>query len=55
LRKLLSNEDIVQAAQSIKSNAVAEIEGQDFLIFRLDAEEFGIDIRKVQEIRGSPK
>ena len=32
--------------------AAAEAEGREFLTFRLGAEEYGIDILKVQEIRG---
>jgi purine-binding chemotaxis protein CheW len=31
---------------------VAEVEGREFLTFRLGAEEYGIEILKVQEIRG---
>jgi purine-binding chemotaxis protein CheW len=34
------------------AGAVAEAEGREFLTFRLGAEEYGIDILKVQEIRG---
>src|SRR5262245_985029 len=32
--------------------ATAEAEGREFLTFRLGAEEYGIEILKVQEIRG---
>jgi purine-binding chemotaxis protein CheW len=34
------------------SSAETEVEGREFLSFRLGAEEYGIDILKVQEIRG---
>ncbi len=42
----------MQAAQQIMSNAAVESEGREFLSFRLGAEEYGIDILRVQEIRG---
>jgi len=52
----------VAEVQSINSNGVAgsigrrdaqaDASGQEFLIFTLGAEEYGIDILKVQEIRG---
>lgn len=42
----------MQAAQEITRNAAVETEGREFLSFRLGAEEYGIDILKVQEIRG---
>jgi purine-binding chemotaxis protein CheW len=35
-----------------RANGAAEAEGREFLTFRLGAEEYGIDILKVQEIRG---
>jgi purine-binding chemotaxis protein CheW len=34
------------------SNAAADSEGREFLAFTLGSEEYGIDIHKVQEIRG---
>jgi purine-binding chemotaxis protein CheW len=42
----------VQAAQAVVERPVAEVEGREFLTFRLGAEEYGIEILKVQEIRG---
>jgi purine-binding chemotaxis protein CheW len=52
----------VAEVQSIHSNGIAgsigrrdaqaDASGQEFLIFTLGAEEYGIDILKVQEIRG---
>ena len=38
--------------QEVVGNAAAETEGREFLTFRLAAEEYGIEILKVQEIRG---
>ena len=35
-----------------RANGAAEAEGREFLTFRLGAEEYGIEILKVQEIRG---
>ena len=40
--------NVMTAAQKL----AGESEGQEFLIFTLGAEEYGIDILKVQEIRG---
>jgi purine-binding chemotaxis protein CheW len=42
----------VQAAQAVVERPVAEVAGREFLTFRLGAEEYGIEILKVQEIRG---
>ena len=42
----------MQAAQAVVERPVAEVEGREFLTFRLGAEEYGIEILKVQEIRG---
>jgi purine-binding chemotaxis protein CheW len=42
----------VQAAQAVVHEAQAAVEGREFLTFRLGAEEYGIDILKVQETRG---
>jgi purine-binding chemotaxis protein CheW len=42
----------VQAAQAVVERPAAEVEGREFLTFRLGAEEYGIEILKVQEIRG---
>eukprot|EP01030_Chromulinospumella_sphaerica_P020208 gene20208-20114_t len=36
----------------ILSNAAEEIAGHEYLAFTLGKEEYGIDILKVQEIRG---
>ncbi|GGD59873.1 MULTISPECIES: chemotaxis protein CheW [Caballeronia] len=41
-----------QAALSRRDAQHAEAAGQEFLVFTLGAEEYGIDILKVQEIRG---
>ena len=46
-------QSIQTAAQSQRRDAQhAEAAGQEFLVFTLGAEEYGIDILKVQEIRG---
>ena len=42
----------MHAVQTIVSKATAEVQGREFLSFRLGAEEYGIEILKVQEIRG---
>ena len=42
----------MHAVQTIVSNASTEVQGREFLSFRLGAEEYGIEILKVQEIRG---
>jgi len=42
----------VQAALAVVHGTQAAAEGSEFLTFRLGAEEYGIDILKVQEIRG---
>ena len=42
----------MHAIQTIVSKATAEVQGREFLSFRLGAEEYGIEILKVQEIRG---
>jgi purine-binding chemotaxis protein CheW len=42
----------VQLAQIKASKPATEVEGREFLSFRLGAEEYGIEILKVQEIRG---
>ncbi len=43
----------IHSATSIRRDAQAgEAAGQEFLVFTLGAEEYGIDILKVQEIRG---
>jgi len=45
----------VHALQAIANESVAEVEGREFLTFRLGDEEYGIDILKVNEIRGWEK
>lgn len=45
----------MQALQAITNESVAEVEGREFLTFRLGDEEYGIDILKVNEIRGWEK
>src|SRR5262245_4637659 len=48
----------IQAVQAVQptyvaaGDAAAEADGREFLSFRLGAEEYGIEILKVQEIRG---
>jgi len=42
----------VQLAQLKSNKPATEVEGREFLSFRLGAEEYGIEILKVQEIRG---
>ena len=42
----------MQAVQAAAAEPAAEAEGREFLSFRLGAEEYGIEILKVQEIRG---
>jgi len=42
----------MQVVKAIVSKQAAEVEGREFLSFRLGAEEYGIEILKVQEIRG---
>ncbi len=42
----------MQASSSSPSGAGKEIAGREFLAFTLGSEEYGIDILKVQEIRG---
>jgi purine-binding chemotaxis protein CheW len=42
----------VQAVQAMAAKPAAEADGREFLTFRLGAEEYGIEILKVQEIRG---
>jgi len=42
----------VQLAQLKPNKPATEVEGREFLSFRLGAEEYGIEILKVQEIRG---
>jgi purine-binding chemotaxis protein CheW len=42
----------IQAVQALAAKPAAEVEGREFLTFRLGAEEYGIEILKVQEIRG---
>lgn len=37
---------------SLSASSSAEVNGREFLTFRLGREEYGIDILKVQEIRG---
>jgi purine-binding chemotaxis protein CheW len=39
-------------ATTPRAAGAAEAEGREFLSFRLGAEEYGIEILKVQEIRG---
>ena len=45
----------MHALQAIANESVAEVEGREFLTFRLGDEEYGIDILKVNEIRGWEK
>jgi purine-binding chemotaxis protein CheW len=40
------------ALSARQAGGTAEVEGREFLTFRLGAEEYGIEILKVQEIRG---
>jgi purine-binding chemotaxis protein CheW len=42
----------IQNAPSARRDSQGEAAGQEFLVFTLGAEEYGIDILKVQEIRG---
>jgi purine-binding chemotaxis protein CheW len=42
----------MQVVKAIVGKQAAEVEGREFLSFRLGAEEYGIEILKVQEIRG---
>ena len=42
----------MHAVQTIVSKASTDVQGREFLSFRLGAEEYGIEILKVQEIRG---
>ena len=42
----------MQLAQLKPNKPAIEVEGREFLSFRLGAEEYGIEILKVQEIRG---
>jgi purine-binding chemotaxis protein CheW len=42
----------MHAVQATVQKTGAEVEGREFLSFRLGAEEYGIEILKVQEIRG---
>lgn len=42
----------MQALQPIGLETRTDVEGREFLTFRLGAEEYGIDILKVNEIRG---
>jgi len=42
----------VQALQAVANQAQPEAAGREFLSFRLGGEEYGIEILKVQEIRG---
>jgi purine-binding chemotaxis protein CheW len=44
--------DIKQFANAARTRASQETAGQEFLVFTLGDEEYGIDILKVQEIRG---
>jgi purine-binding chemotaxis protein CheW len=44
--------DIKQFANAARGRASQEAAGQEFLVFTLGDEEYGIDILKVQEIRG---
>ena len=42
----------MQSAQAMAANAADEETGREYLTFRLGAEEYGIDILRVNEIRG---
>jgi len=42
----------MSAITSVETRAVAKASAQEYLTFKLGAEEYGIDILKVQEIRG---
>jgi purine-binding chemotaxis protein CheW len=42
----------VQSVQATAANAMNEVAGREYLTFRLGGEEYGIDILRVNEIRG---
>jgi purine-binding chemotaxis protein CheW len=48
----MANNAVSRAAPAQQPGGTVESEGREFLTFRLGAEEYGIEILKVQEIRG---
>ncbi|MFP3648438.1 chemotaxis protein CheW, partial [Paraburkholderia sp. SIMBA_054] len=46
------NSSVANATNGRRDAQQADAGGQEFLVFTLGAEEYGIDILKVQEIRG---